>query len=486
MLHVEDLTNIDEDERAALIDMFDKHNLPHIISETHYIISSDMNHDNAMIQKLMDDFILTYIKDKAPSVSSVYVRSDGCKAQFKCAANFYWVSRQQVEGSGLRIFWSFFESCHGKCYCDPEGGTLKNAARQYELNVVRNSDQLKDSKALYRWARERSGLERPKKSLSEKKGRGIIYRRFFYWVPSKGTGAVDRSQLPKLKADGTSKLHEFVDIGVVGTVSTRRAACHQCERCWADDRHNCENKDFVGPPAELQILRENVPSVAAERINRATLNRDALVRAKNAAEGSVVCIETHKDEQTFPWVIGSVVEVLHDAPAASAPHDPQKDAVRLDPVKASEEVLKVRLYEALAPGSTTYTPSDLILLVKARSVRVIDVQLEELRVSGRVSQSRKRFKIEDDSMLAIHAEMPTSNDDWEVEAVLQYRMKYGVEQWLVKWKGYGEDHNTWEPWANLLTPEVCCPSKILMNTSPSLSDCCCCCCSSSSDFSLFI
>ena len=106
---------------------------------------------------------------------------------------------------------------------------------------------------------------------------------------------------------------------------------------------------------------------------------------------------------------------------------------------------------------------------------MIDVQLEELRVSGRVSQSRKRFKIEDDSMLAIHAEMPTSNDDWEVEAVLQYRMKYGVEQWLVKWKGYGEDHNTWEPWANLLTPEVCCPSKILMNTSPSLSDHCCCC-----------
>ena len=74
-----------------------------------------------------------------------------------------------------------------------------------------------------------------------------------------------------------------------------------------------------------------------------------------------------------------------DAPAASAPYDPQKDAVRLDPVKATEEVLKVRLYEALAPGSTTYTPSDLVVLVKARSVRVIDVQLEELRVSGRAT-----------------------------------------------------------------------------------------------------
>ena len=34
----------------------------------------------------------------------------------------------------------------------------------------------------------------------------------------------------------------------------------------------------------------------------------------------------------------------------------------------------------------------------------------------------------------------------------QYRVKYGVEQWLLKWKGYGEDRNTWEPLGNLRTP----------------------------------
>ena len=31
-------------------------------------------------------------------VTDVYIRSDGCKAQFKCAANFYWVSRHQHAG----------------------------------------------------------------------------------------------------------------------------------------------------------------------------------------------------------------------------------------------------------------------------------------------------------------------------------------------------------------------------------------------------
>ena len=52
------------------------------------------------------------------------------------------------------------------------------------------------------------------------------------------------------------------------------------------------------------------------------------------------------------------------------------------------------------------------------------------------------------------AEMPTANDDWEVESVAQYRCVYATHQWLVKWKGYSEESNTWEPWENLLTPEV--------------------------------
>ena len=32
--------------------------------------------------------------------------------------------------------------------------------------------------------------------------------------------------------------------------------------------------------------------------------------------------------------------------------------------------------------------------------------------------------------------MPTENEQWKVEAVVQYRCQYGTEQWLVKWKDY--------------------------------------------------
>ena len=46
--------------------------------------------------------------------------------------------------------------------------------------------------------------------------------------------------------------------------------------------------------------------------------------------------------------------------------------------------------------------------------------------------------------------MPTLDDVWEVEAVVQYRSYYRKGQWLVKWKNYDEARNTWEPWENLL------------------------------------
>eukprot|EP00966_Prymnesium_polylepis_P104247 2414242-Prymnesium_polylepis.1 len=93
------------------------------------------------------------------------------------------------------------------------------------------------------------------------------------------------------------------------------------------------------------------------------------------------------------------------------------------------------------------------MVVPARRVRVINVELKELRSTNRGGAARSRFTIADESLGQIRAEMPTASDDWAVDAVLQYRVQYGVEQWYVKWKGFGDDRNTWEPWANLLTPE---------------------------------
>ena len=338
--------------------------------------------------------------------------------------------------------WSFFESCHGKCYCDPEGGTAKNAARKHELRSRHHV--CKSSEDLYKWAVEESGLATPSQPLESKGGRGI-FRRFFSFIPSKGIGAVDRSRLPKFKAEGTSRLHEFVDIGVPGTVSTRRAACHMCTNCWDGRRRDCTNMAYTGTPTELTITRECEPVTSLSRVTRSQLDQGGLERAEKAAVGSNVCVETHNAEQSVQWVVGNVVVRAHTADAASPAFDESQDAIRFDAVRTGDRVLRVRLFEALEPGSSTYTLSDVEILVVAKRVRVLDVVLDELRQGARSAQRRRRFVIAPESLQQIRAEMPTSDDEWEVEAVLQYRTYYRQEQWLIKWKGYGEDRNTWEP-----------------------------------------
>jgi hypothetical protein len=40
-------------------------------------------------------------------------------------------------------------------------------------------------------------------------------------------------------------------------------------------------------------------------------------------------------------------------------------------------------------------------------------------------------------------------DEYEVEAVLDSRLVRGQRQYLVRWKGYGQFDDTWEPAANL-------------------------------------
>ena len=39
--------------------------------------------------------------------------------------------------------------------------------------------------------------------------------------------------------------------------------------------------------------------------------------------------------------------------------------------------------------------------------------------------------------------------EYEVEQVLDSRLKRGKLEYLVKWSGYTDDHNTWEPKSNL-------------------------------------
>lgn len=79
MLRVEDVTNIPERGKNDLLELFGRLSLPHVKSKTHYLLSSDMQHDSAFVLKGLDDHIIPYLKRVNPSVTCLHTRSDGCK-----------------------------------------------------------------------------------------------------------------------------------------------------------------------------------------------------------------------------------------------------------------------------------------------------------------------------------------------------------------------------------------------------------------------
>lgn len=64
----------------------------------------------------------------------------------------------------------------------------------------------------------------------------------------------------------------------------------------------------------------------------------------------------------------------------------------------------------------------------------------------------KKIKIENDSSCRSETETSSGDDIYEVEEILNKRVFRGKVQYLIKWKNYLSNYNSWEPKENIITP----------------------------------
>ena len=112
------------------------------------------------------------------------VRSDGCSGQMKSGRHFRFIANFHTNTDWnlqIILIWSRSESCHGKDLSDPEYGRARFILRCHEMrHTAEENTMLKTSKEQYDHLAKHHCLTR--RSLREKRGRGI-YIRVFHWMP---------------------------------------------------------------------------------------------------------------------------------------------------------------------------------------------------------------------------------------------------------------------------------------------------------------
>lgn len=151
---------------------------------THIFISDDMMHDAAAVQHfnaIFTNYVKTKVQQPDHPFTIHFTQSDGCAAQYACATQYLWISKQFSE-TGIYRDWTFFCSCHGKCICDPEGGACKRKVDHEQLRdsadnpcKIANIDP-----DLVNFLQ--SEFVHPTHTTAEKKGKGV-FRRHIHYIP---------------------------------------------------------------------------------------------------------------------------------------------------------------------------------------------------------------------------------------------------------------------------------------------------------------
>lgn len=148
-----------------------------------------------------------------------------------------------------------------------------------------------------------ANLKVPDKPLAKKHGRGV-YRRFFYYVPAYGEGAVNYNIPRWTKIKDSNGLHQIIGGVLAGMVEVRGRSCH-CVPCYNGDYDNCMFSKFMmqemmwEQPDDLEIeFGGRRPELRGDQ------EKKGHAMAMNAKVGDWAAFLVHNQEA---WMIGKIL-----------------------------------------------------------------------------------------------------------------------------------------------------------------------------------
>jgi len=222
------------EERMEVLHALAANHLPPEITVMHIGVTSNPHHDTAGIQHFLQHNLYPWLQEHTTLEGAYHiVRSDGCAGQMKSGRHFRFIANFHTLiawNMQITLIWSHSESCHGKDLSDPECGRAKFVLRCHEMRHTADAPtMLKTSREHYDFLVQNHCLTR--RSLAEKKGRGI-YMRAFHWMPAKSIRPLSGlAEVDTLEGSVTMKSHFFINCGQTGYVQVREIACLTCTAC---------------------------------------------------------------------------------------------------------------------------------------------------------------------------------------------------------------------------------------------------------------
>jgi hypothetical protein len=216
----------------------------------------------------------------------------------------------------------------------------------------------------------------------------------------KGEGSVNRRIKHCDTLDGSSKLHQFEDIGVPGFLRVRERSCHRCPDCWAGKSEYCCCMDMQEYPSELAELK---PLTVPERaVTRSQLTEEGIAMGRAASVDDFMCVEV--DSLQEPWMICKVR-------SACETWDKTNQYLWMGWVQLGDEVIWVQKLEGIG---NTFTLTDKEFPVFIEDIRLSKFKMERVktRVSQRASHARgiERFQLPSITKASIVGSMPMTLD----------------------------------------------------------------------------